>query len=95
VSIVFDIAFVALLASLAMICFRLIRGPTLPDRAVAGDQLAIHIVALIAVYSMASDQPLLIDLVIVTAIVGFLSIAVIGIYVERAARGNIRSKSRD
>jgi multisubunit Na+/H+ antiporter MnhF subunit len=94
-SVVFDLAFIALLASLALICYRLIRGPTLPDRAVAGDQLAIHIVALIAVYSMASNQPLLVDLVIVTAIVGFLSIAVIGIYVERAARGNIRGESKD
>ena len=94
-NIVFDITFIALFASLAMICYRLILGPTLPDRAVAGDQLAIHIVALIAVYSMASNQPLLIDLIIVTAIVGFLSIGVIGIYVERAARGNVRSRSRD
>lgn len=94
-SVVFDIAFVGILASLAMICYRLIRGPTLPDRAVAGDQLAIHIVMLIALYSMASNQPLLIDLVIVTAIVGFLSIAVIGIYVERGARGSIRGQSRD
>lgn len=94
-SLIFDISFIDILASLAMICYRLIHGPTLPDRAVAGDQLAIHVVVLIAIYSMSSNQPLLIDLVIVTAIVGFLSIAVIGIYVERGARGNIRGQSRD
>lgn len=91
-NIIFDIVLVALIISLALVVYRLVRGPTLPDRAVSGDQVAINVVALIAVYSMASDQPILIDLVIVTAIVGFLSIAVIGIYIERAVRGKIQAE---
>ncbi len=75
-----------LLFSLVLVTIRLLRGPTLADRAVASDQLALRVVALIAVHSMVTDQPFLIDLVIVTAIVGFLSMAVIGIYIERMAR---------
>ncbi len=75
-----------LLLSLVLVTIRLLRGPTLADRAVASDQLALRVVALIAVHSMVTDQPFLIDLVIVTAIVGFLSMAVIGIYIERMAR---------
>lgn len=94
-NVVFDVILVALIASLALVVYRLIRGPTLPDRAVAGDQVAINVVALIAIHSMASDQPILIDLVIVTAVVGFLSIAVIGIYIERAVRGKIQAVSGD
>ncbi len=92
-STVFDLVFLALCVSLAMVCYRLVKGPTLPDRAVAGDQISIHVVMLIAVYSMSSNQPILIDLVIVTAIVGFLSLAIIGIYVERAARGKIQRET--
>ncbi|MBK8033605.1 MAG: cation transporter [Anaerolineae bacterium] len=75
-----------LLFSLVLVSIRLLRGPTLADRAVASDQLALRVVALIAVHSMVSDQSFLIDLVIVTAIVGFLSMAVIGIYIERIVR---------
>jgi multisubunit Na+/H+ antiporter MnhF subunit len=90
-SIVFDIIVIMLLISLVLVIYRLVRGPTLPDRAVAGDQVAIHVVSLIAVYSMSSQQPILIDLVIVVAIVGFLSMAVIGIYIDRAARGKAQS----
>jgi multisubunit Na+/H+ antiporter MnhF subunit len=92
-SIVFDAITIMLLISLVLVIYRLVRGPTLPDRAIAGDQVAIHVVSLIAVYSMSSQQPLLIDLVIVVAIVGFLSMAVIGIYIDRAARGKARSDS--
>ncbi len=75
-----------LVLSLVLVTVRLLRGPSLVDRAVASDQLALRVVALIVVHSMATDQPFLIDLVIVTAIVGFLSMAVIGIYIERMVR---------
>lgn len=94
-SLVFEVVTLILLISLALVVYRLVRGPTLPDRAVAGDQIAIHVVALIAIFSMTSEQPILIDLVIVTAIVGFLSVAVVGIYIERAARGKARAESGD
>lgn len=83
---IFIIVDLLLLLSLVLVTIRLLRGPTLADRAVASDQLALRVVALIAVHSMVTDQPFLIDLVIVTAIVGFLSMAVIGIYIERIVR---------
>ncbi len=92
---VYDVVTIVTLISLTLVVYRLLRGPTLPDRAVAGDQVAIHVVALIAIFSMSSEQPILIDLVIVTAIVGFLSVAIVGIYIERAARGKARSESGD
>lgn len=90
-STVLDLAFIALCVSLALTSFRLLRGPTIPDRAVAGDQVSIHVVMMIVVYSMSTNQPLLIDLVIVTAIVGFLSLAVVGIYLKRVASGKVQA----
>jgi multisubunit Na+/H+ antiporter MnhF subunit len=85
-TLIFTIVQFILLLSLVLVAARLLRGPSLADRAVASDQLALRVVALIAVYSLGSEQPFLIDLVIVTAIVGFLSLAVIGIYIERVVR---------
>jgi multisubunit Na+/H+ antiporter MnhF subunit len=90
---VFDVIMVLLLISLMLVIYRLVRGPTLPDRAVASDQIAIRVVGLIAVYSMSSQQSVLIDLVIVVAVVGFLSMAIIGIYIDRAARGKAQGDS--
>jgi len=88
---VLDFVMLALLFSLALVTFRLVRGPALPDRAVASDLVSIHVVALIGVYSLASGQPILIDLVIVIAIVGFMGTAVVGVYIERAVRGKVQS----
>lgn len=86
---------IGLLIGLALVIYRLLRGPTLVDRAIASEQVAIRVVALVAVYSLISEQVILLDLVIITAIVGFLSAAIIGIFVERAARGKVRAELRD
>jgi multicomponent Na+:H+ antiporter subunit F len=86
-SVIFELVTIGLLFSLTLVAYRLLRGPSIPDRVIAGDLISIHVVALIAIYSLISKQPILIDLVIVTAIVGFISVAVVGIYIERAVRG--------
>jgi multisubunit Na+/H+ antiporter MnhF subunit len=92
---VFDLVTIALLFSLALVTFRLLRGPSLPDRAIASDLVSIHVVALIGIHSVSTGQPILIDLVIVTAIVGFMTTAVVGVYVERAVRGKVRALRRE
>ncbi len=92
---VFYIVIAGLLISLVLVTYRLLRGPTIPDRALAGDMMAIIVVALIGVYSMMSDQPILLDLIIVTAIVGFISLAVVGVYIERAVAGKARIEPGD
>lgn len=94
-TLILDIVMAGLLISLILTTYRLMRGPTLADRAVAGDQVAIHVVVWIGIDSIKSNQPILLDLLIVTAIVGFLSLAVIGIYIERAARGKIPAETKE
>jgi len=94
-TVIFEIVTWGLMLSLSLVAFRLIRGPSMSDRAIAADQAAIHGVALIAVFSAVSSQPILLDILIVTAIVGFMTIAVIGIYIERAGRGKTRRKAEE
>lgn len=94
-NVILDVVSSLLLLSLVITIYRLVRGPTLADRGVAADQVALHVVALTVVYSVSSQQPELIDLVIVTAIVGFLSMAVIGIYIERGVHGKARIEPGD
>lgn len=84
-----------LFISLVMTTIRLVRGPDLPDRAVAGDQIALHVVSFGLVHAIATYQALLIDVLIVTAIVGFLSSSIIGIYIERSERGKVRIQQGD
>ena len=56
---------------------------------------ALLVIALIMLYSIISEQSTLIDLVIVTAIAGFISVTVIGIYIERTALGKTNGEREE
>ena len=62
---------------------RLVLGPSLPDRVVALDLIAVLAVGLIAVYDIHSDQPVLLDAATVLALVAFLGTVAFAHYVER------------
>lgn len=69
--------------SLAMTAWRLLLGPSIPDRAMAFDLVMIHTVALIAIYAIIVDQNLLVDAVLVVAVLGFLGTVALARYIEK------------
>ena len=73
------------LIGLGMLCafFRLVRGPTLPDRVVALDLIGSQSVALIAAFDIRAEQPVLLDAATVVALVAFLGTVAFAHYVER------------
>jgi multicomponent Na+:H+ antiporter subunit F len=62
---------------------RLVRGPTMPDRVVALDLMGVLAVGMIAAYSVATDQPVLLDPATVLALVGFLGTVAFARYLEK------------
>ncbi len=62
---------------------RLVRGPTLPDRVVALDLIATLMIGIIAVYAVATDEPVLLDLAIVLALISFLGTVAFAHYLEK------------
>lgn len=76
----------SLMLTVAMILafVRLLRGPSLPDRVVALDLITILVVAIVATYDIATDQPVLFDAAIVLALVAFLGTVAFARYVERS-----------
>ena len=83
---VVPIVFGMLTIALFLTFFRLVRGPTLPDRVVALDLIAVINVGLIAVYAIDTDQSVLLDVAIVMGLITFLGTAAFAQYVERRAR---------
>ncbi len=71
--------------SLAMVLafVRLVRGPTLPDRVVALGLIGTLGMGMIAVYAMARDLPVLVDVAIVLALLSFLGTVAFARYLER------------
>ncbi|MCS6882178.1 MAG: monovalent cation/H+ antiporter complex subunit F [Oscillochloridaceae bacterium] len=68
--------------SLGITFWRLVRGPSIPDRAVAFDMIMTHLVGLIAMFVVQFRQPILIDAVIVVSVLGFLGTVALARYIE-------------
>jgi multicomponent Na+:H+ antiporter subunit F len=66
--------------------FRLVLGPTLPDRVVALDLIGTLSVGFIAAYDIRTNQPILLDAATVVALVAFLATVAFAHYVQRRAR---------
>jgi multicomponent Na+:H+ antiporter subunit F len=64
---------------------RLVRGPSLPDRVVALDLLSIVGIGVIAVYAIATDEPVFLDVAIILALVSFLGTVAFAYYLIRSA----------
>lgn len=68
--------------SLGATVWRLLRGPSIPDRTTAFDLIVNHLVALVAMFVVTSGQLVLIDVVIVTSVLGFLGTVAIARFIE-------------
>ena len=80
---VFFFAFPLLTIAIALAFIRLVRGPTLPDRVVALDLITTLVIGIIAVYAIATDKAVLLDLAIVLALISFLGTVAFAHYIER------------
>ncbi|MCP4315221.1 MAG: cation:proton antiporter [Hyphomicrobiales bacterium] len=83
----------AILVSLTLLClsfvltvFRVIRGPTLPDRILALDMLVATAIGFIAVIGIKTGYTLYVDIAIALGLVGFLATVAFARFV--LARGN-------
>ena len=80
------LVFAMLLLALFLAFARLVRGPSLPDRVVALDLIAVIRAAFLAVYAVDSRQPVFLDAAIVLGLITFLGTVAFARYVERRAR---------
>jgi len=68
--------------SMVLSAVRLLRGPSIPDRAMAFDLIMIHFVGLAALYAVVTNQQIIIDAVIIIAVLGFLGTVALARYIE-------------
>ncbi|MFN2442488.1 MAG: monovalent cation/H+ antiporter complex subunit F [Thermoanaerobaculia bacterium] len=77
------ICFAMLGTSLLLALIRLVRGPSLPDRVVALDLIAVISVAMIIVLDIETNLIVFLDAGIVVALVGFVGTIAFARYLER------------
>jgi multisubunit Na+/H+ antiporter MnhF subunit len=80
-----EVLLTLLTLSLALCFVRLFLGPTVPNRTVAFDGIAIHAVAILALFAIRIGAASILDTAIVVAVLGFLGTTVLARYLERTA----------
>ena len=84
-AVVEPVVFVMIGVALLLVFVRLARGPSLSDRVIALDLMAVLAVSLIAMVAFEADQPIFLDAAIVLALVAFLGTVAFARYLERRA----------
>lgn len=79
-------ALVMIASALLIVLYRVIQGPTLPDRVVAVDLIGVSSVCLMIVAAAESGQPAFLDAAVVIALLGFLGTVAYARYAERKGR---------
>ncbi len=84
---ILDLALQAAMAAVALAMlacgWRLLRGPTLPDRILALDTLAINAVALVVLLGIRGQTSLLFEAALIIAMLGFVSTVALARFVTR------------
>lgn len=79
-----EILILILSISLALCFLRLYRGPDVPNRVVAFDLIAVHAVAIIALFAIEQGAMFLLDVTIITGVLGFLGTVMVARYMEQS-----------
>lgn len=78
-----NVAFIVLAVSLSFCFYRLVVGPTSPDRVVAMDTITTVIIAMIAVYSIKENSALFYDVILVLSVLGFAGTVTMAKYLAK------------
>ncbi|MBN1634175.1 MAG: cation:proton antiporter [Ignavibacteria bacterium] len=71
--------------SFLLVFIRLIMGPSIPDRVVALDLIALIIIGFICCYALFADNLVFLDIATVLALIGFLGTAGFSYFLHRRA----------
>jgi multicomponent Na+:H+ antiporter subunit F len=71
-----------LASTVTLVCaYRVVRGPSTPDRVVALDTIGTNVVAIAVLWAIQTARGLFIDVSLVLAIIGFISTIAVARYV--------------
>lgn len=72
-------------ASMALSFYRLVRGPSIPDRVVGADAVVTNLMGLIVLFAIETSRPVFFVAVLVLAILGFVGTVAYAKFIERGS----------
>lgn len=89
-----SLGFVMVFIGVGFAFWRMVIGPSLPDRVVALDMMTVAIVAFCGLAAIRTGEPAFLDVALVLALVGFLATVALARFAERQKERRDASRSK-
>jgi multicomponent Na+:H+ antiporter subunit F len=86
------ISLILLTIAMLGLVYRLIKGPTVPDRVVALDALGVSLIGIIALTSMLLDTSAFLEVILLLSILSFIGTVAFSIFLQK---GDVIDDDRD
>ena len=87
VGVVIEAGIVAVVVGIGLAMYRMVKGPHLADRVLAGDVLSLQVVALVVLLAVDQRRAVSLDVALLVAIVGFASTLAFAQYIGAVRTG--------
>ncbi|QVY60868.1 Na(+)/H(+) antiporter subunit F1 [Cytobacillus gottheilii] len=77
------ISIICIAAAILVLTYRVIKGPSTPDRVIALDAIGINLVALIALISIGLDTNAFLEVILLLGILAFIGTVAFSKYLEK------------
>ncbi len=81
------------MVAIALLLYRVVRGPSLPDRAIAIDTIGVNLISAIAIVSIVLKTKAFLEAILILGILAFIGTIAFSKYIERGVI--VERKSRD
>lgn len=83
IGILLTVSLVLFALAIAIALYRIIRGPSIPDRVVALDMMVVNLISAIAVISILLKTKAFLEVILILGILAFISTIALSKYIER------------
>lgn len=83
IPVILTVALSLFILAILLALYRIIRGPSMPDRVVALDMIGINLISAVAVFSVALQTRVFLEVILVVGILAFISTIALARFVER------------
>ena len=81
------------MVAIALLLYRVVRGPSLPDRAIAIDTIGVNLISAIAIVSIVLKTKAFLEAILILGILAFIGTIAFSKYIERGVI--VERKSRN
>jgi len=80
---ILTISLTLFLLAIILALYRIIRGPSMPDRVVALDMIGVNLISGVAVFSVVLSTHAFLEVILIVGILAFISTIALSRFVER------------